>query len=112
VNDANERSGTWNADLFLYESWPVTPGFSPQTEVVNEVARSTENTDFDLTTLDGTKCTRTRRLRLTLHTRYNLRRFPFDRQRLEFAALRFGVRLLKGLVREPSDRAGGRRQGA
>ena len=83
VNDANERAGTWDADLYLYESWPVTAGFSPQTEVVNEVSRQTEDEDFDLTTLDGSRCSRTRRVRLKLHTGYNLRRFPFDHQRLE-----------------------------
>ena len=83
LNNVAERSGTWDADVYLYETWPATPGFSPQTDVVNEVARVSEDDAFDLTTFDGTTCSRSRRLRLTLHTSYNLRRFPFDHQRLE-----------------------------
>src|SRR6185503_11884282 len=37
-----EKTGTWDADYYLYESWPPQKGFAPQTEIVNEVARLSE----------------------------------------------------------------------
>lgn len=76
----NERSGTWDADLYLYEEWSPGAGFTPQTEIVNEVAR--QSTQFDTTLLRDGKCIRSRRIRSTLRTAFNLRRFPFDRQDL------------------------------
>ena len=75
-----EKSGTWDADYYLYERWTPTPGFTPQTEVVNEVTRRSEQ--FDETELRNGFCMRTRRIYSTLHNRYDLRRFPFDRQQL------------------------------
>jgi hypothetical protein len=78
--DINERVGTWSADYYLYEAWTPTAGFTPQTEVVNEVGR--QNPQFDTTELRDGRCLRSRRIRSTLHSAYDLRTFPFDRQRL------------------------------
>jgi hypothetical protein len=78
--NVDEKSGTWDADYFLYESWPPTPGFFPQTEVVNEISR--QSSQFDETLLRDGRCVRSRRIHSTLHTRYDLKRFPFDEQRL------------------------------
>jgi hypothetical protein len=78
--EVEERSGTWKADFYLNESWIPTPGFSPRTEIVNEVERQGEQ--FDNTELENGHCVRTRRIHSTLHTNYNLRAFPFDRQKL------------------------------
>lgn len=75
-----ERTGTWDADFYLYEEWTPEPGFTPQTEVVNEDARL--STQFDLVSLRDGKCVRSRRIRSTLRTAFDLRRFPFDRQAL------------------------------
>ena len=72
VNDANERAGTWDADLYLYESWPVTAGFSPQTEGRQRSLRQTEDEDFDLTTLDKYRAPAQKRIHVKLHTGYNL----------------------------------------
>ncbi len=76
----NEHAGTWDADYYLYESWAPQDGFMPQTEVVNEVSRASEQ--FDDTELKSGRCVRSRRIRSTLHTPYNLRLFPFDQQHL------------------------------
>jgi hypothetical protein len=77
----DEKPSTWDADFYLYESWKPTPGFAPQTEIVNEVERHSQQ--FDNTELKNGTCVRSRRIRSTLHTPFNLRMFPFDRQRLE-----------------------------
>jgi hypothetical protein len=76
-----ERSGTWDADDYLYESWPPTPGFTPQTEIVNEVARG--RAQFDSTEIRDGRCLRSRRLRSKLRSDYNLRTFHFDAQSLK-----------------------------
>lgn len=76
----DDRAQTWEADYYLYESWPPTPGFTPQTEVVNET--SSRDGHFDETVFEGGRCVRTRRLHSTLHSPFDLRLFPFDRQRL------------------------------
>lgn len=78
--EVEEKSGTWKADFYLTESWQHEAGFTPATEIANEVERQSEQ--FDATELRGDFCVRTRRIRSTLHTSYNLRAFPFDRQRL------------------------------
>lgn len=78
--NVNEKAGTWDADFYLNEVWPVTPGFTPQTEIVNEVVRQSEQ--FDNTELKDGRCIRFRRVRSTLHSAFNLRTFPFDHQRL------------------------------
>lgn len=78
--NVNEKAGTWDADYYLYESWRPQPGFAPQTEVVNEVARLSEQ--FGTLGRRGDRCIRSRRLRSTLSSPFNLRVFPFDRQRL------------------------------
>ena len=76
----NEKAGTWDADYYLHEAWSPTADFTPQTEIVNEVSRQTQQ--FDETELRGGRCVRSRRVHSTLHTRYNLRLFPFDSQQL------------------------------
>jgi hypothetical protein len=76
----NEKAGTWDADYYLHETWPPTPDFTPQTEVVNEVSRQSQQ--FDETELRRGRCVRSRRVHSTLHSLYDLRTFPFDRQQL------------------------------
>lgn len=76
----DDRAQTWEADYYLYESWRPTTGFTPQTEVVNET--SSHSGHFDETVLEQGRCLRTRRLHSTLHSPFNLRRFPFDHQSL------------------------------
>jgi hypothetical protein len=78
--EVEEKSGTWKADFYLTESWQHAPGFTPATEIANEVERQSEQ--FDATELRGELCVRTRRIHSTLHSGYNLRAFPFERQRL------------------------------
>jgi hypothetical protein len=78
--NVNEKNGTWDADYYLYESWEPMPGFAPQTEVVNEVARLSDQ--FDSVATSRGRCIRTRRLRSTLSSPLDLRVFPFDQQRL------------------------------
>ena len=78
VANISERAGTWDADYYLYESWAPTPGFTPQTEVVNESNRIDEQ--FDDTELRDGRCVRTRRIRSTLRDAFKLKLFPFDRQ--------------------------------
>jgi hypothetical protein len=73
-----ERAGSWDADYYLYERWPATVGFTPQTEVVNESTR--QATQFDTTDLRDGICQRSRRIHSTLRCAYNIRTFPFDRQ--------------------------------
>lgn len=80
IYEVDEKRGTWKADFYLTESWQKTAGFTPATEITNEVERQSEQ--FDATELRGEQCFRTRRIHSTLHTGYNLRAFPFDHQRL------------------------------
>jgi hypothetical protein len=80
ISNVSEKSGTWDADFYLYEQWPPTAGFTPRTEVVNEVVR--QSVGFDDTDLRNGICTRSRRLHSTLRSEFNLRRFPFDQQTL------------------------------
>ncbi len=78
--NVNEKNGTWDADYYLYESWMPQTGFAPQTEVVNEVARLSDQ--FDSLATSRGRCIRTRRLRSTLSSPLDLRVFPFDQQQL------------------------------
>ena len=80
ISNVSELSGTWDADFYLYEQWKPTPGFTPRTEVVNEVER--KSVSFDDTDLRDGMCTRSRRIHSTLRSAYNLRTFPFDSQKL------------------------------
>lgn len=80
ISNVSEKSGTWDADYYLYEQWKPTPGFTPRTEVVNEVVRT--STSFDDTDLREGICNRSRRIHSTLRSEFNLRTFPFDQQRL------------------------------
>jgi hypothetical protein len=80
IANVSEKSGTWDGDFYLYESWPATPGFTPRTEIVNEVARA--STTFDDTELRTETCIRSRRIHATLRSELNLRLFPFDTQAL------------------------------
>jgi hypothetical protein len=81
IYEINEKASTWSADFYLTENWVPLPGFAPATEIYNEVNRSGEQ--FDRTTLVNGHCHRERRIRSTLHTSYNLRTFPFDKQKLD-----------------------------
>jgi hypothetical protein len=92
ITNISEKTGTWDADFYLYERWRAVPGFTPQTEVVNEGTR--HSTQFDTTELEDGFCQRSRRLQSTLRQMFNLRRFPFDEQRLllEFSDDQFTVR--------------------
>jgi hypothetical protein len=76
----DEKTQSWTADFYLYEAWIPTPAFVPQTEIVNEISRLSEQ--FDTTELAGGRCMRTRRIRSTLHSEFVLRTFPFDHQTL------------------------------
>jgi hypothetical protein len=78
ISNVSEKSGTWDADFYLYEQWPPTEGFTPRTEVVNEVVRT--SVGFDDTDLRDGVCTRSRRIHSTLRSEFNLRTFPFDTQ--------------------------------
>ncbi len=78
--NVDDKMGTWEADYYLYERWTPTPGFFPQTEVVNELNR--QSSQFDETLLRDGQCIRSRRIHSTLHARYDLARFPFDEQKL------------------------------
>jgi len=80
ISNVSEKSGTWDADYYLYETWKPTPGFTPRTEVVNEVVRA--SVSFDDTDLRDGVCNRSRRIHSTLRSEFNLRTFPFDRQQL------------------------------
>lgn len=93
--NVNEKSGTWDADFYLNESWVPRPGFTPETEIVNEVVRQSEQ--FDDTELRDGRCFRSRRIHSTLRNRFNLREFPFDHQRLtlELSDAEFDERLLR-----------------
>jgi hypothetical protein len=87
--NVDDKLGTWDADYYLYEAWSPTPGFFPQTEIVNEINR--QSSQFDETILRDGRCHRSRRVHSTLHARYDLRRFPFDTQtlRLDLADAEF-----------------------
>ncbi len=80
LSNVTEKSGTWDADYYLYEEWPPTPGFVPRTEVVNEVER--KSVAFDDTELRDGVCIRSRRIHSTLRSEFNLHVFPFDEQTL------------------------------
>ena len=80
IYEINEKAQTWNIDFYLTENWAPLPGFAPATEIYNEVNRTAEQ--FDRTTINNGKCHRERRIRSTLHNPYNLRAFPFDKQRM------------------------------
>ncbi len=80
ISNVSEKSGTWDADYYLYETWKPTPGFTPRTEVVNEVVRA--SVSFDDTDLRNGICNRSRRIHSTLRSEFNLRTFPFDKQQL------------------------------
>jgi hypothetical protein len=80
IANVSEKAGTWDGDFYLYESWPATPGFTPRTEIANEVARA--STTFDDTELRKETCVRSRRIHATLRSELNLRLFPFDTQSL------------------------------
>ena len=82
IYEVSERTSSWSADYYLYESWPPAAGFVPQTEIVNEIERKSSS-QFDSTELRGGLCLRTRRLHSTLRTDFNLRTFPFDVQTLK-----------------------------
>ena len=80
ISNVSEKSGTWDADYYLYEQWPPTEGFTPRTEVVNEVER--KSMSFDDTDLRSGLCNRSRRIHATLRSEFNLHVFPFDTQQL------------------------------
>jgi hypothetical protein len=80
VYNVNEKAGTWDADYYLYEAWKPLEGFTPQTEIVNETARWSE--EFQTVELVSGRCVRSRRLRSSLHSPLDLRLFPFDKQTL------------------------------
>ena len=79
--NVNEKAGTWDADFYLDESWIARAGFTPETEIVNEVTRQSEQ--FDDTDFRDGGCLRSRRIHSTLRSSFNLRAFPFDHQRLK-----------------------------
>jgi hypothetical protein len=81
IRNLDERAGGWDVDYYLYEKWMPVPGFTPQTEIVNETSRQ-ESIHFDLVELKGGYCHRSRHFRSTLRVEYDLRRFPFDHQNL------------------------------
>src|SRR5262249_28650547 len=47
---------------------------------VNEISR--QSSQFDETVIHQGRCVRSRRIHSTLHTRFDLKRFPFDEQKL------------------------------
>jgi hypothetical protein len=81
VHNLDEKAGGWDVDYYLYEKWPASRGFTPQTEIVNETARE-DSPRFELVELKNGFCQRSRRLHSTLRVEYDLRRFPFDQQKL------------------------------
>lgn len=81
IRAINEHEGSWTADFYLRESWRPTPGFVPQTEIVNEIEKKSSS-DGD-TWMHADQCIRSRRLTSVLHSRLDLRRFPFDTQVLD-----------------------------
>jgi hypothetical protein len=80
IYELNEKAQTWSIDFYLTENWTPLPGFTPATEIYNEVNRTAEQ--FDRTTMLNGRCHRERRIRTTLHNPYNLRTFPFDKQKM------------------------------
>jgi hypothetical protein len=81
VHNLDEKTGGWDVDYYLYERWRPAPGFTPQTEIVNEISRQ-DSPHFELVELQNGYCQRSRRLHSTLRVDYDLRRFPFDHQTL------------------------------
>ncbi len=81
IHNLDEKTGGWDIDYYLYEKWRPAPGFTPQTEIVNELSRQ-DFPNFDLVEVKNGYCERSRRLHSTLRVDYDLRRFPFDRQNL------------------------------
>src|SRR5579871_3801335 len=73
IHNLDEKTGGWDIDYYLYESWRPTPGFTPQTEIVNEIVRQ-DSPSFDLVELTRGVCRRSRRLHSTLRVDYDLRR--------------------------------------
>jgi hypothetical protein len=94
LHNVDEKTGTWDADFYLNESWAPTSAFMPETEIVNEVSRQSEQ--FDDAELRSGRCFRSRRIHSTLRSSYNLRTFPFDHQELtlEFSDAEFAQELL------------------
>jgi hypothetical protein len=80
IADIDERAGTWDVDYYLNEAWSPRPNFFPETEVVNEVERKSEQ--FDITEMRDGLCWRSRRLHSILRSPYDLHAFPFDTQSL------------------------------
>jgi hypothetical protein len=80
IYEVSEKTSSWMADFYLYESWRPAPGFVPQTEVVNEIER--KSVQFDNTEFRDGQCSRSRRIHSALRTAFNLRTFPFDQQTL------------------------------
>lgn len=85
IHNLDEKAGGWDVDYYLYESWKPHQGFTPQTEIVNEIARQ-KTPLFDrvelLNKTEGKVCRRSRHLHSTLRVDYDLSKFPFDRQEL------------------------------
>jgi hypothetical protein len=81
IYEVSEKASSWTADFYLYESWRPAVGFVPQTDVVNEIER--KSVQFDNTEIRDGQCVRTRRVRSTLRTAFDLRTFPFDHQSLD-----------------------------
>jgi hypothetical protein len=80
LSNIDERQGSWDADYYLYEEWRPASGLTPQTEIANEIERHA--VQFDSTEARDGKCLRSRRIRSTLRSDFNLRSFPFDEQKL------------------------------
>jgi len=95
LSNVAERNGTWDADYYLYERWRPVPGFTPQTEIVNEASRLSEQ--YDEVELEAGFCVRSRRIRSTLRSHFDLRLFPFDHQRLsiQFSDERYDLAQLR-----------------
>jgi hypothetical protein len=92
IYEVSEKTSSWTADYYLYESWEPAAGFVPQTEIVNEIER--KSSQFDSTEVRDGRCMRARRLNSTLRTGFDLRTFPFDIQtlRLELSDAEFPSR--------------------
>jgi branched-chain amino acid transport system substrate-binding protein len=85
VYDVDDKTNTWVADYWLFEAWSPSSGFSPDTELINEVERQDQPAQSDTIEKRHGQCVRWRHLRSRFFTAYDFRRFPFDTQRLELA---------------------------
>jgi hypothetical protein len=103
IHNLDERTGGWDLDYYLYEKWIPTAGFTPQTEIVNELSRQ-DFAGFDLVEFKNGYCERSRRLHSTLRVDYDLRRFPFDDQNLLLVLFRRSVRCNPAPIHGPTDR--------